>query len=157
MSPIPIFNFFMWGLAIIFSTVDCTVDCEVEQTFVHGVGDELNIGPAHSLSLNSKPDNCILDEDSQEHEEDKDSGHLVEVDHRHNFFSLLYDGIYSGVSTVYSSASTAGDHLYTKVYDVSSIFAEKVRKILKEELFDLVAESFAEVIQTITAPGNMKQ
>lgn len=71
-----------------------------------------------------------------------------------NFFSNLYDGISSGISTVYRSADSAKTRLYSKISDVTSDFAEKVRTILREEFWDLIVNGLGDVFHTATAPGN---
>lgn len=78
---------------------------------------------------------------------------LATTDKKLNFLLTFVDGISSGLSTVYRSASSAKDRLSSKISDLTSDFADKVRKILKEEFWDLIANGLSDVFHSATAPG----
>ena len=102
-----------------------------------------DIGPIPQVNL------CEEDWIGSKHEETQ----LVELSHEPNFFSTLYDGFSSSVSTVYNSASIAKDHLYSKASNLTSEFAEKVRTIVKDEFLVLIMDGFTKIVHTSTAPG----
>ncbi len=84
---------------------------------------------------------------------EREETHLAEYSYEPSFFLNFYNGLSSSISTVYNSASTAKDHLYSTVSDITSEFAEKVRKIIGDEFLVLVMDSFTNIIHTNTAPG----
>lgn len=112
--------------------------------------DEFNLGP-NVRSFNSDPV-CTGTPEST-HSTANAHYDLMKTEQEPNFFSTLYDGISTGISKAYNSANSAKDHLYTKLTDVTYIFAEKVRKILKEELLDLMGDNFVNLFKKFTAPG----
>lgn len=87
-------------------------------------------------------------------EEPEDSSTQLARTPELNFLSNLYEGFSSGISTVYRSADSAKTRIYSKISDATLDFADKVRTILREEFWDLIANGIADVFNTATAPGN---
>lgn len=106
-------------------------------------------------SPSTQPDSCagVGVEEREDLSSDDGNTELTYMDQQHNVFANLYYGFSRGISTVFDSASSAKDHLFTKLSDVTVDFADKVRKILKHEFFDLFADGLVEVFNRVTAPG----
>jgi hypothetical protein len=129
---------------LLFWCVSCS---KTNQKVHHGpLGVEVNVGPEPSPVT----DSCT--EDSEEPQQENTE--LVIIDSKSSFFSNLFNGFSSGITTVHNYAESAKTHLYSKISDVASDFADKVRTILKDEFWDLIANGLAEVFYTATAPGN---
>ena len=74
---------------------------------------------------------------------------VAEVNYSFNFFKSAYDGLSTGVSNLYSTASSAKDRVYSYI----DAYSEKVRKIVKNEFVYLIADGVADVLKRITSPG----
>ena len=122
------------------------------------ISEHHGIGPDRFVNV-LKPDSCeeFIEEreDLFEDESGESSNELEKTDQQKlNFFSNLYDGFSSGVSTVFLSANSAKKHFYSKISDVTSEFADKVRNIMKEEFWGLITDGLKDLFTSATAPGN---
>lgn len=148
-------------LLLLYSWRGRAIDGPDQEITTRDVTEQFKIGPEHTLSPSSELDSCIdsctfTEEEeniSKESENSYRHTQLAKSDPKLNFFANVYDGLSSGLSTVYLSANSAKKHLYSKVSDVTSDFAEKVRKILKEEFWNLIVDGLSDVFNTATAPG----
>ena len=98
--------------------------------------------------------NGYCPEKVEQDDNDNSDTHVAEIsDGDESFFSLVYEGISSGVSTIYKSTKTVKDQFYSTISNVTSAYAEKMRQILKEEVFDSFLSGLTKFFDATTAPG----
>lgn len=86
--------------------------------------------------------------------ENEEAFELAEVpEEKPGFVDLLYNAASSGISTVYRSAKSAKDRIVDKGADVVSDFADKVRDVIHEEVYDLLERLLTTVGSAFTTPG----
>ncbi len=93
--------------------------------------------------------------DSTEDSADDDHKDLAVITDNENWdiFTKTYEAFKSGVSSGVTTVINGGDQLFSTVSNLSSELAEKVKKIIKEEFFDLLQIGITKILNKKTAKG----